>query len=325
MPELPEVEVSARVAGRALDSREVIRAELVPCKVFRLPRARYLSEAVQLPSGAMLLTEVDALQEALEGSRPQSLVTTRHGKLMAFHLLTHDQRALTLFSRLGMTGKYVRVPVDDVSQPHGRSGVKLDLLTRSSSPKTNSLQRLLFINTRMFGAIWGICSAPLDTAQRFADVARAQFEVEVRSSAMGPDALKLTERPEAWVARLRQSSPKRGIKTLLLDQNIIAGVGNIYAAEGLFHARAHPLALLKDLTDQQLMLIAEGVNAAMHDTLKHADGGHEVIYGSARGEQSPFAVYGREGLACMSCTAPLRNLKISGRATVFCPQCQPQP
>ena len=81
---------------------------------------------------------------------------------------------------------------------------------------------------------------------------------------------------------------------------------------------------IKNLSDQQLMLIAEGVNAAMHDTLKHADGGHEVIYGSARGEHSPFEVYGREGLACTHCGAPLQNLKISGRATVYCPQCQPQ-
>ena len=330
MPELPEVEVSARVARRALESREVIDVDLTPCKLFRLPRARYLNGDATLPAGAKLLIEVDDLKEHLIGAQAYGVLTSRHGKLMAFHLLTQDQRALTIFSRLGMTGKYVRESITSTSRSPAsrsseRSGVKLTLVTRPISGQRDTPERLVFINTRMFGAVWGICSAPLQDLQRFDEVAQAHFAVEVKSSEMGPDALELAARPDAWIKRVRQSSPRRAIKTLLLDQKSIAGVGNIYAAEGIFHAQAHPLTPIKDLSDQQLELIATGVSEAMYYTLKHADGGHEVIYGSARGAQSPFAVYGREGLECLRCSASLVNLQISGRATVYCPQCQPQP
>ena len=330
MPELPEVEVSARVARRALESREVIDADLTPCKLFRLPRTRYLNGDTTLPTGSKLITEIDDLKGHLIGAQAYGVLTSRHGKLMAFHLLTQDQRALTIFSRLGMTGKYVRESIkstsrSSASQSSERSGVKLTLITRLTSSQRDETERLVFINTRMFGAVWGICSAPLQDLNRFDEVVQAQFAVEVKSSGMGPDALDLAARSDAWVKRIRESSPRRTIKTLLLDQKSIAGVGNIYAAEGIFNAQAHPLTSIKDLSDRQLELIATGVSEAMHYTLKHADGGHEVMYGSARGAQSPFAVYGREGLECLRCSTSLVNLQISGRATVYCPQCQPQP
>ena len=150
MPELPEVEVSARIAHRALESKEITHVRLTPCKVFRLPRANYLKKGTRLPSGTTLVTEVDELKEKLIGAQAQTFLTSRHGKLMAFHLLTTDQSVLTLFSRLGMTGKYVREPIDDVMQSSERSGVKLEIITRPISSQTDDLERLIFINTRMF-------------------------------------------------------------------------------------------------------------------------------------------------------------------------------
>lgn len=327
MPELPEVEISARVAGRGASGREVTQVEVTPCKLFRFPRKAGLDEQIErlaeLGIDAEVVADPQALTDHLNGARALggAATTSRYGKLMALNFRTADDRMLTLFSRLGMTGKWVRAKLRSAADPIERAGVKLALTMQASDDR--GLERLLFINTRMFGAVWGLISAPRSSEEELIETARSLFQAEVKASEMGPDALELAARPEAWIAHLRTLNQSRAIKTLLLDQRAIAGVGNIYAAEGIFHAKAHPLSTLKSLTDQQLALIAEGVYDAMRFTLESADGEDEVLYGSARGEQSPFAVYGREGLACVRCEASLVNMQISKRATVFCPRCQP--
>jgi len=315
MPELPEVEVSARVAAAALTGRVVQSVELTDCKLFRPPssRGRPVSEAA--------LWEPQALSALLLGARGSPVGSLRVGKLMASCLTSAEGRALTLFARLGMTGKYVSAHAEAPL----RAGVKLSL-SLSDREGEPAVIRLDHINMRMFGQLWARCSEPLLGEGAREAAHRAHFEEERLASRLGPDALELAEQPQRWVERLRSCADHRRVKVSLLDQELIAGVGNIYAAEGIFEARAHPLARVSSLSDEQLALIARGAREAMWGTLSRSAGRGEVIYGAGQGQRvSPFKVYGREGLPCLRCEAPLVKLTISGRGTVICERCQPEP
>lgn len=314
MPELPEVATSARVAAAALSGREVCEVQLTPCKLFRPPRPK---EPALAPRGAQLVCDALALQSLLLGARGGAPGAMRVGKLMANALTTRDGRALTLFARLGMTGKYISATPE--SEMRAGTKLRLTLADLGGERPTRALEH---INTRMFGHLWALCSPPLCSDEARSAAHQAHFEAEVQASGLGPDALELSERPAEWVQRLRAVAQRRGVKVALLDQRVIAGVGNIYAAEGIFTARAHPLSLIKDLSDEQLSLIAQGVREAMWGTLRRSSERDEVIYGTGRGEESPFKVYGREGLPCLRCHVPLVKHTVSGRGTVLCERCQ---
>jgi|GEM_PF-248885 len=314
MPELPEVATSARVAATALAGRVVHEVTLTPCKLFRPPRAHSPLSS----SDAQRVYDPASLRELLLGARGGQPGVMRVGKLMANGLTTRDGRALTLFARLGMTGKYVSSAPS--SEP--RVGVKLSL-SLADEGRAGLTRRLEHINTRMFGQLWARCSERLEADEARASAHHDHFQIELTASGLGPDALELSERPSEWVARLREVASGRGVKVALLDQRVIAGVGNIYAAEGIFVAQAHPLSKVSELSDEQLTLVAQGVREAMWGTLQRASERDEVIYGTGRGEESPFQVYGREGLPCLRCRAPLIKQTVSGRGTVLCGRCQP--
>ncbi len=314
MPELPEVEVSSQVAARALRERVVTAVNLKPCKLFRIPKRAEASEGEQR---VQLISDPDQLTSLLRGAKGVLPLTARHGKLMACLIETIEGRPLCLFARLGMTGKFILNP----SHLPLRSGVKMSLLLAekgTAEPTT----RLDFINTRMFGAIWGAYVDHRYESQELERVLMRLFSREVEASAMGPDVYELCQTPQRWIDHLRSVSQKRQVKTALLDQKLLAGVGNIYAVEGLFVAKAHPLSRVQDLSDQQLTDMAEGIRVAMRATLERSAGRDEVVYGSAQGEESPFAVYGRDGLPCRVCHQDLVLMRVGGRATVFCPHCQ---
>ena len=130
--------------------------------------------------------------------------------------------------------------------------------------------------------------------------------------------------------RLRALSRGRRapIKAFLLDQRMIAGVGNIYANEALFRARVHPLRPAGSLTRAQYEALATAVVGALRaglaaggasiDDFRHADG----LLGSF---QEEFFVHGREGEPCEECGRPIRKIVVGGRGTYVCPRCQPVP
>lgn len=139
-------------------------------------------------------------------------------------------------------------------------------------------------------------------------------------SKLGPEPLEMD--PDALFPRLKG---KRPIKSALLDQETIAGIGNIYADESLFRAKINPLRPAGELEASE----SRALMLAIQEILKMAidKGGSSIRdYVDARGKsggfQNSFAVYGRGGQPCARCGASLQKLKIGGRATVFCPVCQ---
>lgn len=134
---------------------------------------------------------------------------------------------------------------------------------------------------------------------------------------LGPDALD----PGLTAARLAEalSSRRIPIKVALLDQGIIAGVGNIYASEALWRARIDPRTPANRLTRRRLAAVLRAIRTTLNAALLH----HARYYGSGNdGEAGRFAVYDREGEPCRRCRSPIKRIIQAARSTYFCASCQ---
>jgi DNA-formamidopyrimidine glycosylase len=315
MPELPEVEISAQIAARALKGKYISKVSLVPCKLFRLPKL----EVSLRPIDQSWVSDSQDLVHLLHGAKAVAPYTLRYGKLMACLFQTQDGRGFCLFARLGMTGKFI----SSLTQAAQRPGLKLSVELSPRRETTGVGSRLDFINTRMFGSVWAQASKEIVESKQMLERLKEIFQTEVTRSGMGPDAYELSQDAEAWVKHLRSKANHRRSKSALLDQSCLAGVGNIYAAEGLFVAGLHPQLSFSNASDEQLQQMAQGIYQAMQETLNLSLGQDEVIYGLGHGKESPFAVYGRDGLPCIRCRKELSLIRVAGRSTVFCSRCQP--
>jgi formamidopyrimidine-DNA glycosylase len=138
---------------------------------------------------------------------------------------------------------------------------------------------------------------------------------------LGPEPLDLTAADLA--ARLART--RRAIKTALLNQALIAGLGNIYADESLFAARIHPLTAANRLKANQVARLTRAIKSVLRRALAH-QGSTLRDYRDSDGRPGSFQnlhrVYDREGKPCHVCRAPLRRLVIGGRSAHFCAICQ---
>jgi formamidopyrimidine-DNA glycosylase len=142
----------------------------------------------------------------------------------------------------------------------------------------------------------------------------------------GPEPLAPSFTARRLAARLERRSAR--LKSLLLDQSFIAGVGNIYADEALWRARLHPLRRADTLTDEEIHRLYRAIRAALREGL--AGGGASYRdYVDPDGEPGLAAermrVYRRTGEPCLRCGRPIERIVVSQRATHFCPRCQPAP
>ena len=168
-------------------------------------------------------------------------------------------------------------------------------------------RELWFTDPRRFGEAFLIDDADLD--ERF-----ERLGVEPLSEEFTPEALG-----EMAAGR---TAP---LKSFLLDQSGVAGVGNIYADEALFRARLHPLSPAGSMKPEHLEALRDAVVAALEAGI---DGGGASIddYRDGRGEkgtmQDEFLVHTREGEPCPRCGGPIARIVVSGRSTYYCPSCQ---
>ena len=134
-----------------------------------------------------------------------------------------------------------------------------------------------------------------------------------------PPTLDLGPEPDALTAALLQGVLARRagpIKTVLLNQRVVAGLGNIYAAEALWRARLHPAHRARSLSGRQVQALVRGIKAAI------ADGFARQGRYRAGLRDRPFKVYDREGLACPRCRTKVERMTQAGRSTYWCPACQ---
>lgn len=140
---------------------------------------------------------------------------------------------------------------------------------------------------------------------------------------MGPDPLIQGIDDALFYQAIHKS--KRSIKTIILDQRVLAGVGNIYASEALWRAKVSPLMPGTDLNKKQCRSIGKGLIESFEHAL--TNGGTSLKdFVSADGKEGGHAhylwVYGREGHPCRRCETPIQKQTIAARASYFCPKCQ---
>ena len=137
---------------------------------------------------------------------------------------------------------------------------------------------------------------------------------------LGPEPLGRGFTP-AYLGR-RLEGRRAPVKALLLDQRIVAGLGNIYVDEALWRARIHPLRPGGELDEDELRALARGIRAAIRRGIERqgadlGDGAYTV-----GGMQDEFRVYGRTGEPCPRCRSPIEKTWVAGRGTHYCPGCQ---
>ncbi len=138
---------------------------------------------------------------------------------------------------------------------------------------------------------------------------------------LGPEPFNL--RPRDFFGMLTRR--KTNIKTALMDQSFIAGVGNIYAAEALFRSGISPTRKTNSLKPSQSGKLLKSLNFVLREAIKHK-GSSIDQYVRSSGEKGSFSkrhlVYGREGESCSKCKENIKRISLSGRGTYFCPKCQ---
>ncbi|MDC3958724.1 bifunctional DNA-formamidopyrimidine glycosylase/DNA-(apurinic or apyrimidinic site) lyase [Polyangium jinanense] len=198
-----------------------------------------------------------------------------------------------LACHLGMTGKW-RSRVGDEPPRHGRARLFL-----------HDGCVLDYVDMRMLGRLEIV---PRDAFARIV-------------SSLGPDPLRDGLDASRLAARI--AGTPRPIKNVLLDQTVLAGLGNIHATEALFRARVHPSRAADSLTPAEVEALADGILATITHALAAHERDDEIVYLSDRTDApNPFLVYGRASEPCPRCGTPIRTLTIAGRTSPFCPRCQ---
>jgi formamidopyrimidine-DNA glycosylase len=139
---------------------------------------------------------------------------------------------------------------------------------------------------------------------------------------LGPEPLEISEKD--FMAIL-QVNPRRAIKALLLDQEIIAGVGNIYADESLFAAKINPARPAGKIKQTEAKALHSNLQRILKEAIKR--GGSSLEYflktnGSAGSFSHEHQVYGKSGELCPRCGSKLQSKVVSGRTSTYCPRCQ---
>jgi formamidopyrimidine-DNA glycosylase len=138
--------------------------------------------------------------------------------------------------------------------------------------------------------------------------------------AMGPEATEPIDTARLGERFARRSVP---VKAVLLDQGVLAGLGNIYVDEVLFAAGIHPATPAKALDAGQIEAIAGHIPNVLAEGIRQ--GGATIVHSKAVPDNEFPAVHGREGEVCFRCGTTIVKTRVAGRGTYYCPTCQPEP
>ncbi|MFT8243041.1 bifunctional DNA-formamidopyrimidine glycosylase/DNA-(apurinic or apyrimidinic site) lyase [Roseomonas sp. BN140053] len=296
MPELPEVETVMRGLSAVLTGRTLARAE-----------TRRAGLRWPFPPG---------LAERLTGARVEGF--RRRGKYMLMRL----DSGSSLLVHLGMSGRMVaRLSESAPAERLGPQGAASDARGNGSPDahehlvmETEDGWRVGFCDPRRFGVV---------------DLVPTEAEDAHRLLAgMGPEPLEDSFTPAVLSAALAGKGTP--IKAALLDQKVVAGLGNIYVAEALFRAGISPRRLASTVPGARAARLVPAIKAVLRDSIE-AGGSSLRDYVRADGElgffQDRFSVYDRAGQACPNCPGPpkcpgVARIVQAGRSTFFCPRTQ---
>lgn len=269
MPELPEVETTARYLAERICGSEIADIAI------QWPRS------IHQPS-------VEEFRARLRGARFADIA--RRGKFLRMDLAHPDASPRFLFAHLRMSGSFD--VVDSALPPDLHDRVRIVL---------RDGREVRFHDPRKFGRFYLVPDP---------DVVERQ---------LGLDPLDSHFRP-THLARLL-AGRNRSLKAMLLDQSVIAGLGNIYVDEALWGAGLHPERAAASLSGQEISVLYRVVRRVLREAIRcrGTDNGDGVVHG---GMYTPRC-YGRAGQPCVRCKTPVVRIVVGQRGTHFCPRCQP--
>jgi formamidopyrimidine-DNA glycosylase len=138
---------------------------------------------------------------------------------------------------------------------------------------------------------------------------------------LGPEPL----RPETVLGALRCLRTRKPVKSVLVDQSVLAGIGNIYADEALFAAGIHPLRTASGLSDKEIQRVSRGVPRVLRAAISRRGTtlrNYRTVADENGENQEHLFVYGRAGEPCLECGTRIERIRINGRSSHFCPCCQ---
>jgi formamidopyrimidine-DNA glycosylase len=265
-----------------------------------LPEVEYTRQrlATWLGRGPIVACAIDdarLVRPARPGAVAEGLIgrtiarVERKGKWLRL-VLSGDR---SLFVHLAMTGWFEH-PTSDEPLRHERA--RITVLRGKGGKGGQKRTQVAYVDPRRWGR-WILAEAELPAW-----------------TALGPDPLREKVAPDVLHAKLSRRK-KQSIKEALLDQSLLAGVGNIQAAEALWKAAIDPRSPASSITPVELRAILRGIDWTIARTLK------DLAKGDA-GKADPWIAYGHKGLPCPRCGAPFVRIDLGGRTTTFCRACQ---
>jgi formamidopyrimidine-DNA glycosylase len=310
VPELPEV--------------ETIRRSLYPAVVGRtIGSVEIMTRGVFLP-GSMPVT----------GWRISDL--TRRGKYLIFVLeqtgqqggeqatqQAGDQEA-RLVVHLRMTGRLLLKTSAEPPARHTHVRLRLEPAA-AASPVDRVTVWLDFQDTRRFGRLWLL--PPANVSLTDADHASAASQTgPLGLGQLGPEPLDPSFDGPLLASRLRRH-PQTRLKAALLDQSVVAGLGNIYADEAAFAAGLHPARRVGTLSTSETSGLAKAISQVIIKAIDcQGTSLRDYVDGwNRKGTfQDCLMVYGRAGQPCRNCGTIIEKMRLQGRTTCWCPSCQPE-
>lgn len=277
-----------------------------------LPEVETIKRGLESSLRNQTILSVKLHRDNLRQEIPKEIESLTHTKMIHFtrrgkYILIELNNQQTILFHLGMSGKIIIRP--DIIATPVRKHEHLTLLTREG-------QRLSYIDPRRFGVIDLYPSAQTHSLLR----------------RMGPEPLGNIHHQEMLVDLLQKqlANKKQSIKLALLDQNLIAGLGNIYVCEALFLAGISPLRDSKSLIHSEIVAIVNGIQEILTQAIK-AGGSSIRDYVHSDGKKGYFQmqwkVYGKEHDLCTNCLTKGKKIGIKrvvqgGRSSFYCDHCQ---
>lgn len=287
MPELPEVETVRRGLSKLIVGQRITKAQ-----VFDSPKSfpNAPSDVSQFMIGASVVD------------------VRRRAKVLLIDLSSE----YTLVIHLKMTGQLVYRGDENFGAGHPNDSLVGSLPDRSTRVQIDfaSGAHLFFNDQRKFGWIklYPTLEVPnIDFMQR-----------------VGPEPLDDTFTATDFIQRMRRRNGTT-VKAAILDQSVLAGVGNIYADESLWAAKIHPATRVRDVSDNQLATLLTEIKNVLQLSIDHG-GSTDKNYVDAEGNKGSYLkfanVFRREGEECPRCGTTIEKIRVAGRGTHVCPTCQ---
>jgi formamidopyrimidine-DNA glycosylase len=283
VPELPEVETIRRIVERELVGQTIVAV------IVRLPKLLRTSPIPTLePLAGKTLLGASRRAKVLMLSFSDDLTLLLHLKLAGQVAVVHANGA-----------RYVAGhPVPDPEGPLPHKSTHVEFQFSSGS--------VLYVSDlRQFGWFRLMPTGDVDRA-----IAAFKFGPE----AVGPNSISLEELGD----RLHRRSV--AIKLALLDQSVLAGLGNIYVDEALHKAKLHPARRASAISATELPALLDGIHWALDQGI--AQGGAKIVHNKAYPVDGFPVVHGRKGEPCPDCGTPIEKIRVGARGTYLCPACQ---